>query len=179
MGGRPVTAAFIDKDEDLHEKRIAVFDETRTFRYRLGRTWDPTVPPMVFIGLNPSTADSLVDDPTIRRCRSFARREGCGGLAMINLFAYRSTDPDKLRHVNDPIGPLNDDYLILVAHAGAPVVAAWGVHGTLRGRDRAVISMLTGYGSQLQCLGTTKDGHPRHPLYLAGKTPLEPYGGAR
>ena len=174
MGG---CAVITEQDQDLHETRFAVFDDSRTYRYRLGRIWNPGEPAMTFIGLNPSTADAMVDDPTIRRCRGFAVREGCGGLVMVNLFAYRSTDPDRLRHVDDPVGPDNASYLLLMVASAGPAVAAWGVGGGLHGRDRAVLKLLNG-AKRLHCLGTTKDGHPRHPLYLAGKTPLEPYGGA-
>lgn len=166
-----------EQSEDLAETRFAAFDDTRTYRYRLGRIWNLDVPAMTFIGLNPSTADAMADDPTIRRCRNFALREGCGGLVMVNLFAYRSTDPGALRHVEDPVGPDNANYLLLMAASAGPAVAAWGTGGSLHGRDRAVLRLLNGM-KKLHCLGTTKDGHPRHPLYLAAKTPLEPYGGA-
>jgi len=158
------------------ETRFAVFDGTRTYRYRLGRIWDETRPVMTFIGLNPSIADAMVDDPTIRRCRGFAMREDCGGLVMVNLFAYRSTDPARLRRAPDPVGPANANYLLLMVASAGPAVAAWGAGGSLLGRDQEVLELLNGM-KQLQCLGTTKDGHPRHPLYLAGTTPLQPFGG--
>jgi len=158
-----------DRADDLVERRTAVFDSTRTYRYTLERRWSDAQP-AVFVMLNPSTADALTDDPTIRRCVSFAKREGCGGLIVVNLFALRSTDPKQLYSHPDPVGPSNDGIVYEAQHQGSPVIAAWGVHGTLNGRDRAVCSLLE-FGDVI-ALGVTKDGHPRHPLYVAGDAPL-------
>lgn len=148
----------------------AGFSPCRRYRYTLSRTWDAASPPLVFIGLNPSTADETTDDPTIRRCIGFARRDGFGGIVMLNLFALRSTDPAALSDASDPVGPWNDDQ-IFAACKGRTVVAAWGVHGTLRGRDKVVRRLLAGV--DLRCLGRTKEGNPRHPLYLRADAPLQ------
>jgi hypothetical protein len=150
----------------------AVLSDDQAYRYRLSRIWDEAVPTMLVIGLNPSTADATNDDATIRRCRGFAAREGCGGLQVVNLFAYRSTDPAALTRVADPVGPDNDVH-IAAAEFAAVAVAAWGASGRLNGRDRDVTDLIHSLGVPLRCWGYTKAGHPRHPLYLPGSTPLQ------
>jgi hypothetical protein len=115
----------------------------------------------------PSTADETADDPTIRRCIGFAKRWGYGGLVMLNLFAFRATDPRDMRAAADPIGPDNDWHL---THSPAAlIVAAWGAGGTFMDRDRAVRAIL---GDRLMALGHTNHGQPRHPLYVRGDTEL-------
>jgi hypothetical protein len=131
------------------------------YRYSLWRQWAPG-PRVMFVGLNPSTADATLDDPTIRRCIGFARAWGYCGLVMTNLFAWRSTDPRGMLAADDPVGADNDRVL-LNAHAKAAVtIASWGAHGTHGGRHNAVRAMLP----RLHYLRLTKDGHPGHPLYL-------------
>ena len=163
--------------------QLAMFDAPRvesgatlspcgTWRFQLWRRWDDR-PPAAFIMLNPSTADASADDPTIRRCIGFARRWDCGGIVVANLFAFRATDPDALASAADPIGPHNDAFIVEAARRGEVVVCAWGAHAEARGRDRAVANVLA--GRDLRCLGTTKDGHPRHPLYVRGDAVLEPF----
>lgn len=148
--------------------RLAVFSHDRVYRYVLLR--DFVVNPqkrLVVIGLNPSTADETNDDPTIRRCRDFAVRFGCDGLAMLNLFAYRATDPKVMKAVAEPIGDRNDYHLCEWSlNAKGPVIAAWGVHGVHMDRGAKVLKMLYREGVEVSALGFTKDGHPRHPLYL-------------
>lgn len=151
----------------------AVFSEDRIYRYSLLRQWEPNAPWMMFIGLNPSTADETNDDPTIRRCMGFARREGCGTLVMANLFAFRATDPAVMKAHPEPVGPESDERLARALGRIDHIVAAWGVHGTHLGRDREVAEICKG---RLLCLGTTKEGHPRHPLYVRGDAPLVPFG---
>ena len=146
----------------------AVFSPDRVYRYELRRTWGPG-PVVAFIGLNPSTADETVDDPTIRRCIGFAKRWGYGGLVMLNLFAFRATDPRDMRAADDPVGPDNDRHLIAATSESGLVVAAWGVHGAYRNRDREVAGLLAW---NLMALGLTRDGHPRHPLYVRGDAEL-------
>lgn len=161
-----------ERREDLVEARLALFDPARTYRYLLEHRWASTAP-MVLVMLNPSTADETRDDPTMRRALRFARREGCGGLIVVNLFALRATDPAALAAHPDPVGPDNDQILCAAVGRGAPVVAAWGTHGTLHGRDRAVLRLLTPV--RLRCLGLTAGGQPRHPLYLPASAPLTDY----
>lgn len=158
-------------------KTGALLSEDRAYRYALYRTWDTSLPVVMFIGLNPSTADETEDDPTIRRCIRFAKDWGYGGLYMTNLFAIRATDPkDMLAHKN-PTGTENDYHLITHATKAGMIVCAWGAHGGHQGRNTEVLSLLNDH--QLNCLGTTKTGHPRHPLYLRADTQPVPYGFMR
>ena len=143
----------------------ADFSPCRRWRYRLTRRWGEGLFLNV-IGLNPSTADEVSDDPTIRRCLGYARSWGFGGLAVTNLFAFRSTDSAALRKIDDPVGPRNDAALIREASSASMVLAAWGVGGGLGCRG-ATVRQLLGDG-RLYCLGTTRRGEPRHPLYLPG-----------
>lgn len=155
--------------------KSATLSDCRAYRYELSRKWGPGAT-MVFVMLNPSTADALVDDPTIRRCVGFAEREGLDGIHVVNLFAFRSPSPAAMKAAADPTGPDNDAYLarvFLSASAwGVPVVAAWGAHGSFKNRDRRVYEIAKGQGVLLSCLGVTKDGAPRHPLYLPNDATL-------
>ena len=154
-------------------RRGAAFSDCGRYRYRLGRAWDETLPAATFIMLNPSTADGAVDDPTIRRCIGYARAWGCGSLSVVNLYAWRATDPAELTAATDPVGPANDDFIAaaatVAARTGAPLVAAWGAHA----RPERIAGVLALPGmSRLTALACTKSGQPRHPLYLpAGLTP--------
>lgn len=153
----------------------AIFSDDRVYRYALWRVWDRNNPARVaFIGLNPSTADEHTDDPTIRRCIGFAKQWGAGGLLMLNLFAFRATDPAVMKRAVDPVGGSNDN-VIRILTIGVRVVAAWGTDGAFMGRDAAVVEMLTREGVTVECLGCTKGGLPRHPLYLRADTALMPY----
>lgn len=148
--------------------RDAVLSSCGLYRYWLKREWDGRDPQMVFIMLNPSTADALVDDATIRVCVGRAKRMGCGSIRVLNLFAYRATDPKAMMLAADPVGPENDAYIQSVMRSKpAMVIAAWGVGGNYMGRARKVSETCVAYGVPLHCLGTTKDGHPRHPLRIA------------
>jgi hypothetical protein len=155
----------------------AEFSSCGEYRYWLSRVWDRGSELALWVMLNPSTASAEVDDSTMRRTQEFSRRWGYGGVVVANLFARRCTRPVHLKDPGDPIGPDNDEWLWKLASKRAVglVVAAWGVHGTLYGRDQAVARMFHRLGRPLHCLGTTKDGHPRHPLYLKGETALEPW----
>ena len=140
----------------------AVFSPCRTYRYLLWRWWEIPRGYVMFVGLNPSTADESIDDPTIRRCIGFAKAWGYGGLCMANLFAFRATQPAAMKAAHDPVGPDNDHALRESAERAGLLVAAWGVHGAHQDRAAAVMAMLPG----IHCLRLTKDGHPGHPLYL-------------
>lgn len=154
--------------------RNAIFSPNRAYRYYLERVWNSALPVLAIIGLNPSTADETQDDPTIRRCIAFAKQDGYGAVVMLNLFAYRSTDPKRLPEVYDPIGPHNNN--MLRRHTdGRDVLLAWGTRGGLYARDYAVVGLLQ--GKALLCLGKTKDGHPKHPLYLKSDTSMQPWEG--
>lgn len=155
--------------------RDAAISDCTRYRYSLKRWWDDgeDKPWACFVMLNPSTADAAKDDPTIRRCMSFAQSWGCVGIYVFNLFALRATDPRELAKAVDPIGPENDWFIRTYARmAKGPMVAAWGAHAFAASRAKAVTTLLNKAGIALQCLGVTKDGHPRHPLYVAGATSL-------
>ena len=116
----------------------------------------------MFVGLNPSTADEIKDDPTIRRCVAFAKAWGYAGLCMANLFAFRATNPRDMMVAADPVGPENDAHLGMLGQRAGVIVAAWGVNGTHKRRAAQVRKLLPA----LHCLAITKGGHPSHPLYL-------------
>ena len=153
----------------------AEFSACRQYRYSLSRIWDPLLPTIAFVGLNPSTADENINDATVRRCIGFAKTWKYGGLILVNLFAFRSTDPVALRKTADPIGPENDASIIRHCESAKRVVAAWGTHGCLLDRDEQVLGFL----ARPFCLGVTNGGAPKHPLYLAGNTRLRPYRRSR
>lgn len=168
---------------------LAKISPCQTYRYRLTRVWDRTRPRMVFIMLNPSTADAIDDDPTIIRCVNRARREGCGSIDVVNLFALRSTDPKALRTHPDPVGPENDYHLLSVLTM-APltttprfVVVAWGANRFARPRAAQVQALLAGPLAEvrlrLTCLAVNKDGSPKHPLYVRADAALTPYRSPR
>lgn len=168
----------------MHEltKNGASFSPDRVFRYKLWRTLRSPEEsgsfekPLVVIGLNPSTADETEDDPTIRRLRGFAARDGFDKLIMLNLFAFRSTDPAAIKRAPDPVGPWNDD-VILSSCMDRTVLCAWGTHGAFKGRGDKVARLLNGK-AKLVTLGVTKEGFPKHPLYLANDTPMVEFKGA-
>ena len=124
---------------------------------------------MLFIGLNPSTADEEDDDPTILKCINYAKTWGYGKILMVNLFAFRSTDPNMLKHVEKPIGLKNNKYIKQCASEADLIIACWGNPGRLFGRDEKVISLLADLSllANLYCLKQNKNGTPHHPLYLS------------
>ncbi|MBI45648.1 MAG: hypothetical protein CMG66_05755 [Candidatus Marinimicrobia bacterium] len=143
----------------------ALFSEDRIYRYALWRTWDDSLPKVLFVGLNPSTADEVQDDPTIRRCIRYAQDWGYGGYIMGNIFGYRSTDPKKLKLIDDPVGIDNNYWLKKLHKEAALTIGAWGNHGKLLDRGEEIVNLL----DNLYCLKVTKEGHPSHPLYLSSK----------
>lgn len=158
------------------ERNAAKISLCGRYRYELSRQWAAGAC-LSFIMLNPSTADADLDDPTIRRCIGFAKREGAGGLVVGNVYALRSTNPKALLTAVDPIGPDNAVTLTRIAADsiahGLPVVCAWGIPGGY-GALRA-LPLLAKSGARLVCLGKTKNGSPRHPLYIKSNQPLEPF----
>jgi hypothetical protein len=148
------------------------FSSDRRHRYTLLHRISPLFGDrlIMWIGLNPSTADEQQLDPTLTRIRSFSEREGYDGFLMTNIFGFRATDPREMIRARDPIGPENDAALLAAAARCDKVVAAWGAHGVHQARAAAVAKLLGRH--QLWSLGSTKDGHPRHPLYVKGDQPL-------
>jgi hypothetical protein len=158
--------------------KTAVISACGNFRYLLTRQSGTGADVATFVMLNPSTADAELDDPTIRRCVAFSRLWGCGKLQVVNLFAFRATNPRDMMNAEDPIGPENAAYVKqAVEGVGGPVVCAWGVHGGHPGQDLAMLRWLREAGVMPMALAVTKDGHPRHPLYVPQDTPLMPFSG--
>lgn len=158
----------------------ALISDCGRYRYWLSRTWDETRPHMVFVMLNPSVADANIDDPTIRRCMGFAARENCGGIIVVNMFAYRATKPTELVGLDDPCGPENDDWqyyhISRACSAGVPVVLAWGANEmAAKEAKRFFAYYQPAEWHEFCCLGQTQSGAPKHPLYIAADQPLVPY----
>lgn len=146
------------------------------YRYVLHRKLSDDNPRRAcFLMLNPSTATEEQDDQTIRKCKSFAESWGYGQLTVVNLFALRATKPRSLKLSARPIGELNDDAILLHTSIADLIVCAWGIHGDLYGRDRTVTDMLLSRGHELHCVGLTKGGHPRHPLFAPKISAPLPY----
>ncbi len=153
-------------------KKDANLSKCRKYRYALWRTWDDSKPYAMFIGLNPSTANETEDDPTIRRCISFSKNWGFGGLVMANLFAFRATKPSVMKASNDPIGEENNKWLRELANEASIVIAAWGNDGSYFKRSKQVKELLP----NLHCFKINKSGEPAHPLYLSAKLkPVQMY----
>lgn len=149
--------------------RHALISRCGHYRYRLERR-------VCFVMLNPSTADGLTDDPTTRRCMNYAQEAGFAVLDLVNLFALRSPSPKSLLDAADPIGPDTDERLYATARLSDTIIAAWGTHGGLHERDEVVLRALRDI-REVHCLGTTKHGFPRHPLYVKSPWQLTPYHG--
>jgi hypothetical protein len=146
-----------------------------TWRYTLTREWDATEPTVLFVLLNPSKADARTDDPTLKKGVAFAKAWGFGRVVFVNLYAFRSTDPEALREAADPVGPENDWYVAEQAQRVGLIVLAWGAHAFAENRALEMLHLLYPFRQQCVHLGLTKDGHPKHPLYLKGSTKHEPW----
>ena len=151
----------------------AVFSPCRRWRYLLWRCWDASLPAANFLMLNPSTADELKLDPSCTRARVYAERWGYGSVVITNLFAWRATDPEKMKAVPDPVGPANNRAILRAAREAKLVVCALGNHGIHLGRSEAVRKLLKGI--QTTVLRMNGSGEPAHPLYLPGD--LKPIRG--
>lgn len=160
-------------------KKTAIISDCGKYRYSLDRIWEPKLLPMVFIMLNPSTADATEDDPTIRRCIGFAERENRGSIFIGNLFAYRATNPLQLYQVSDPVGHYNYNtvkkLLLLGKSCNQPVVCAWGSQNIASDEARKLFELSADLDVKLTCLGKNKSGSPKHPLYLKSDQAFEPY----
>jgi hypothetical protein len=150
----------------------AVFSPCEKYRYLLWRTWDCTLPKAVFIGLNPSTATATTDDPTVAKCQRHAKIwGGYGGIFMLNIFAYRATDPKVMKQQTEPVGPDNDEWIKYITKDAPLIIAKWGNHGAHLGRSTEVCFYL----KNLSCLKIAKTGEPMHLLYLPYTTKVIPY----
>jgi hypothetical protein len=147
-------------------KKDAVISDCGQYRYSLTRIWDESKPKVLFVMLNPSTADAYNDDPTIRRCIGFAKAWGFGGLYVGNLFAYRATNPEELLKSFDPVGFMNSNHLASMSNAAEATICAWGnskIIKKLLGNPNKVVNKLF---TDLHYLELSIDGTPKHPLYL-------------
>jgi hypothetical protein len=187
MGG-----LFGDSPEALPAPSSATLSSCGTYRYTLTRRWGADgTPGMLFIMLNPSTADAENDDPTVRRCIGFAKKAGKGHLCIVNLFSYRAADPVALikrAQSGEPVnGPDAKEHLQKAVESfdgpGDIIVAAWGAqarHTALKPRrDRVAAALERHYKIGLHCLGTTGEGEPKHPLYVPADTTLKPWSAYR
>lgn len=157
-------------------ERRTIFSPCRKYRYALWRQWGDLLSPggvgyVQFIGLNPSTADEVLNDPTIEACIEFSKRWGYSAFCMTNVFAWRDTDPKKMKLVDEPIGEENDYWLQTIAADAGIIIAAWGNHGTHRDRNKQVVKLIP----NLQCLFVNQSGQPKHPLYILRTTKPFPY----
>lgn len=145
--------------------RTALMSPCGLFRLSLTRTWNAALPRLVFIMLNPSKADASVDDPTVRRCIGFAMALGYGSIEIVNLFAYRATNPIDLKRAGYPVGEGNDAAILRAVSRAGGVICAWGANARALPRAAEVLELI-----ELWCepmaLAWTADGVPKHPLYL-------------
>ena len=146
---------------------VALYSDCEKYRYALTRVWDASARRVVFLMLNPSKATEVQNDPTVERCERRARALGYGGMRVINIFAFRATDPRDLKAAKDPGGPENDAVIRDGVDWADDVIAAWGAHGAFRNRGAEVAAVLQDAGCAALHLGLSKAGHPRHPLYVA------------
>ncbi len=140
----------------------ARFSRCRRYRYSLERRWKSGSGKVLFIGLNPSTADHHQDDPTIRRCVRFARDWGFAAMEVVNLFAYRATYPADLKAAADPVGPANDRWINRCHQQADLTVACWGNDGAFLDRASKIRQKL----DDLHCLQMNRSAEPAHPLYM-------------
>ncbi|TKA96112.1 DUF1643 domain-containing protein [Cereibacter changlensis] len=154
----------------------AVYSECERYRYLLTRTWEPAGRKALFIMLNPSTATEFQNDPTVERCERRARTLGFGAFRVCNIFAWRDTDPKKMRAAADPVGnPENDAAIAGSAPWADQIVCGWGAHGAFLDRGRQVQALLRATGLPLFHLGLNADGQPRHPLYIGYSQQPQPW----
>lgn len=153
-------------------ERSAVFSPCRTWRYTLERYWDKSKPFVLFILLNPSTADEMQDDPTNRRGISFAKDWGYGGVIFCNLFAFRTAYPAELRKAVDDKNVMLNNYrhVLYMAKKAGIVICAWGINGKHLDRGKYMLDLLSDRDIETYHMGLTKDGYPKHILYLKADT---------
>ena len=166
--------------DTLLSKSTAIYSDCEKYRYALTRIWDEGAKRVLFVMLNPSTANEVQNDPTVERCERRARALGFGAFRVTNIFAWRDTDPRKMRAASEPIGPENDATILEGAGWADSIVAAWGTHGAYLDRGPHVAALLSKEQHVLSHLGLSKAGHPKHPLYISySQQPIlwpNPYG---
>lgn len=153
----------------------AVISDCGKYRYLLRRVWDHAKPRALFIMLNPSTADARKDDATIRSCVRLASGLGYGSIEVVNIFGWRATDPDELPKQADPMGPMNERVVAAAIVRCDVVICAWGANAMAARKSHYLCERIRSYRPAAYCLGKTKSGAPKHPLYIKSGTPLETY----
>lgn len=153
---------------------VAIYSDCERYRYSLCRTWAPG-DHVLFVMLNPSTATERQNDPTVERCERRARALGFGAFTVCNIFAWRDTDPRKMRAAIDPVGPGNDAAITLACQSADMIICAWGTHGAHMDRGSAVEALMRATAQPLHHLGLTKENHPKHPLYIAYTQQPQPW----
>jgi hypothetical protein len=159
----------------IYLERDAVLSDCGKYRYLLRRVWAREKPRALFVMLNPSTADASTDDPTIRSCVRLIAALGYGSIDVVNVFAYRATKPDELLLVDDPIGPRNMSIIESAISWCDPVILAWGAWEPAREQGQHVYRSVVSQRPLAYCFGETKNGAPRHPLYIKSRTPIRAY----
>ena len=149
----------------------AIYSACEGYRYLLTRQWAPKKSSLVMLMLNPSTATELRNDPTISRCERRAHMWGYGGLAILNIFAYRATEPKDMKAQSDPNGSYNDHYIkeTLQSAKSEDIVCGWGTHGAHNNREAEIFEIFKTLGHTPRALKWTNNGHPQHPLYIGYK----------
>jgi hypothetical protein len=156
--------------------RTAVISPCGNYRYLLWRAWDHTKPRCLFIMLNPSTADHEIDDATIRSCMRLAKALGYGSIEVVNLMAWRATHPKDLPgNPYAAMGPDNAKTIEAAVQRCAIVICAWGSHPRADLFKNMVLNIINEYHLNIYCFGTTKNGSPKHPLYIKSGTLLLHY----
>lgn len=155
---------------DLFNTENAAFDKTGKYKYYVYKQWNESKPNLMVIGLNPSSSKCQLSEPTVRRCMKIANELGYGGLYMVNLFSFITSDPNDLDKINDPVGKENDKFIEECAKKCKKIVFAWGSITDLKGRDKKILADYEGY-----CFGRNQDGNPKHPLFLKRKVKLVRY----
>ena len=148
-------------------KSKAVYSDCEKYRYSLTRIWDEEAKKLHFVMLNPSTATEIQNDPTVERCERRARTLNFGAFRVTNIFAWRDTDPKKMKCAIEPVGLLNDDAILSGCNWGDCTIAAWGNHGIYLRRGFDVMELLRKSGKPIFHLGISKTGQPKHPLYIS------------
>ncbi len=158
--------AITRQHRDLLRQSWAVYSDCERYRYSLQRAWEGGLGRVTFVMLNPSTATEVQNDPTVERCERRARAMGYSAFQVVNIFAFRATDPADMRRAADPIGPENDAAILAAAAWADRIICAWGTHGAHLERGPQVAQMLRMAGHDLFHLGLSKGGAPKHPLYI-------------
>ena len=154
----------------------AVISECGKYRYLLRRAWDQEKPRALLVMLNPSTADAALDDATIRSCVRLLSGQGYGSMEVVNVYAYRATDPSELAKQPDPFGPRNAATVAAAVARCDVVICAWGAYPPARDHARRILNEVRARRLAVYCFGKTKAGAPKHPLYIKSGTSLQTYG---